>query len=271
VNWYLPGAVWKLVLVWLGDWKDVPAASRRTWWVSLGWGLLATVALTLLLVLKTRSLERGGWLESESAALVALEAAELISFNDAIWLDVFGNGFVLTAMISVSAGIAAFRRRPLFAIALALGYASLFIPVVIGWLAWGRTRPTIIASGIGSPGALLSSFPSGHLVQAIVAFGILCYLWLRNGRSFGERSLTCILYLLLVFTVALARLRLGAHWPSDMIAAAIIGFFWLAMVVRALRAAESVSAQGRPRTIDLEQHTLRSSPQMMFTPPAGDR
>jgi membrane-associated phospholipid phosphatase len=271
VNWYLPSAVWKLVLVWFDDWKNVPAAARRTWWVSLGWGLLATVVLTLVLVLQTRSLERGGWLARESAALVALEAAELISFNDAIWLDVFGNGFVLTAMIFVSAGIAASRGRPLIAIALALGYLSLFIPVVLGWLAWGRTRPTIIASGIGSPGGLLSSFPSGHLVQAVVAFGILCYLWLRNGRSIAERSVTCIVYLLLVCTVVLARLRLGAHWPSDMIAGAVIGFFWLAMVVRALRAAEKVSAQNRPRTVELEQHTHRSSPQMMFTPPPSCR
>jgi membrane-associated phospholipid phosphatase len=271
VSWYLPSAIWKLVLVWRSDWLNLPTAARRDWWVSLGWGLLATQLLTIALVLLTRRLEQGGWLEGEEAALVALEATEIISFNDAIWLDVFGNGFVLTAMMFVSAGFAAIRRRPIVSIALVLGYASLFIPLVSGWFVWGRMRPSVIASGMGSPGGSISSFPSGHLLQAIVAFGILFYLWLRSGRSIGERSLTCALYLLLVCTVALARLRLGAHWPSDMAAAAIIGFFWVAMVVRALRAAESAARASAPRTPDRDRHGDSPASELMFTPPRGDR
>jgi membrane-associated phospholipid phosphatase len=42
----------------------------------------------------------------------------------------------------------------------------------------------------------------------------------------------------LVIAVAFARLGLGTHWPSDIVAGAVIGGLWLAVVMHALRRAE---------------------------------
>jgi membrane-associated phospholipid phosphatase len=43
---------------------------------------------------------------------------------------------------------------------------------------------------------------------------------------------------LLTAIVGLGRIRLGAHWPSDVVAGAVVGGFWLWMLVRALRKGE---------------------------------
>jgi hypothetical protein len=49
------------------------------------------------------------------------------------------------------------------------------------------------------------------------------------------------IYLALLAIVAFARLRLGAHWPSDLAAALLVSGVWTAAVVYALRRAATVA------------------------------
>lgn len=258
MSWYLPGVVRRIARKWLLDWRALPERARHAWWKRLGWGLLAASILSLLLMAATRQLEGSGALQAEEAILARIGDIDLISFNDAIWLDVFGNGFALTALIVASAGIAASLHRPLVSVALLLGYGSLFLPVLIGWLTWQRDRPTLIADGLGSPGASISSFPSGHLVQAIVAFGLLIYLWIRSTRAPLERGLAAVVFLLLIAAASVSRLRLGAHWPSDMAAAALIGFFWLGAVIHALRSAERLAPAPAAASVPRSHRDVRA-------------
>jgi membrane-associated phospholipid phosphatase len=225
-------------------WVELPPAARRGWWVALGEGLVVAQALAIALVLAVRRLDARGGLAVEEAWVRRIGEIEALSFNSAIWLDVFGNGFLLTPLIAVTAAVAAHRRAPLLAVALVLGYASLFIPLFSCWLLWPRERPTFIADGIGSPGAALSSFPSGHLLQAVVAYGALWYLWCRSTGRWAERVTATILLVGVVTVVALARLRLGSHWPTDIAAALVLGAAWLALLVRALRRGERLAVAG---------------------------
>jgi undecaprenyl-diphosphatase len=242
VSWVSVGEAVGLWQRWREEWERVPSPARRAWWVGLGQGVLVVQAATLLLLAAARHLVDGGRLEREGELLLRLEAANLVSFNDAIWLDVFGNGFFLIPLMLAAAALATHRGAPLASVAILLGYGSLFVPVLTGWLLWPRLRPSLIAEGIGSPGASIGSFPSGHLVQALVAFGLLAYLWARASPSLVERVAVVTGAGALVAAVVVARLRLGAHWPSDMIAAVIIGALWVALVVRALRRAERRAA-----------------------------
>ena len=69
------------------------------------------------------------------------------------------------------------------------------------------------------------SFPSGHTMSAIAFYGLLALiLWQRGRRSWA------VLAGLWVPLVALSRVCLGAHYPSDVLASLAIGTIWLVLV-----------------------------------------
>ena len=80
-----------------------------------------------------------------------------------------------------------------------------------------------------------SSFPSGHtlVVAAFATAAALCVIRIRP----AARNLALALAIVWITLVALSRLVLGVHWPTDVLVAACIGAFLpLAMsVVLALR------------------------------------
>ena len=94
--------------------------------------------------------------------------------------------------------------------------------------------------------ALRSASPSTNLAHAAVActvYGFLIYLWFRDAPSSLERLLAIVLFVLWVGLIGSARLELGAHWPSDVIAGLFLGMSWLLVVILALRRAEATNAR----------------------------
>jgi undecaprenyl-diphosphatase len=85
--------------------------------------------------------------------------------------------------------------------------------------------------------APLHSFPSGHAALCIAVYGFLAYLWIRASKSVAEKVFAVVVVALLTTVVSLARVRLGSHWPSDIVAGAVIGIAWLVVVIVAYRGA----------------------------------
>jgi membrane-associated phospholipid phosphatase len=86
--------------------------------------------------------------------------------------------------------------------------AETFLKTVVG-----RTRPMGPAMG----------FPSGH-VTAVAAFALLLiYLTARMRLAAPARRLLAGAAILLVLLVGLARVLLGAHWPSDVLGGLLLG------------------------------------------------
>ncbi len=74
-------------------------------------------------------------------------------------------------------------------------------------------------------------FPSGHVVFAVVCFGGLAIVLSGIGGRYAvpARVAQCAL-VLLVAAMAMSRVYLGVHWPSDAAGALVMGGAWLMML-----------------------------------------
>lgn len=69
------------------------------------------------------------------------------------------------------------------------------------------------------------SFPSGHTITAATLYGFLTILLWQQGSNWA--ALTGAM----IPAVGFSRVYLGVHYPSDVIAAMILGVVWLAIVM----------------------------------------
>ena len=69
------------------------------------------------------------------------------------------------------------------------------------------------------------SFPSGHTIAAVSLYGLLAiFLWRRNRKGLALISGGWVL------AVALSRVYLGVHYPSDVLGALAVGIIWIILV-----------------------------------------
>lgn len=218
-------------------WITIPVAAKLRYAVTLGAGLVACCIFTAVLTLVAKWWAPRGLEEWDERVLRWLDAWNGISIQNAILTESFGNLAYMIPLVLVCTVIAARKRKPLLAISFPAAYILARGIVWVGWLLWDRARPTFILDGKASPP--LHSYPSGHVALAMSVYGILAYLWIRSSRSWAERVAAVVLLAALVTLTGAARVRLGTHWPSDVIAGIVIGVAWLAVVLRALHTSRS--------------------------------
>jgi undecaprenyl-diphosphatase len=237
-NWLLGLAVRSTVAAFRQAWSATPAAAKRRWMTTLAVGFAICAALMAAITLAARANESP--LRRWDERVIRLVERGPVSFSNAILLESFGNLTYLVPVTLAAAFVAARAGRPLVALTFPLAYALQRPLVLIGWWLWNRRRPEIIAAGIAAPP--LHSFPSGHVALMLSVYGLLAWLWVRASRSAAERTLAVLLLAVLLLTVGWARVRLGAHWPSDVLAGYVIGSAWLITVVRSLRKNPTLAA-----------------------------
>jgi len=142
-----------------------------------------------------------------------------------------GSAFLLVplALVCCVVLVRAGLPREAVAVAVSLGGAMLISDMVK--LLVSRPRPPVehLQSVSGS------SFPSGHATQAS-AFWFSLVLAAHTARAAPllSRSLAAAAVLIVV-AVALSRIYLGVHYPSDVIAGLLLGTGWAVYVARCLR------------------------------------
>lgn len=133
----------------------------------------------------------------------------------------------LSILVPVTALIGGFLARngrvaESWLLALSLAGVALFSRLAKLWFA--RPRPDVFPVIGEIP--LDASYPSAHTAQ-IVAFGVaLCWILKPEKQGLIYYSLT-VTALLLAALVALSRIYLQVHFPSDVVGGALLGMLWV--------------------------------------------
>jgi undecaprenyl-diphosphatase len=217
-------------------WITIPAGAKVRYAMTLGVGFVACLVLVTGMTFLGKWAAHHGLAAWDERMSRALDRQKLMSYQNAVLLESFGNLVYLIPLTTVCAIVAARRRRPLLAIGFLVAYYATKPIVALGWLLWDRDRPKVILDGKMAPP--LHSYPSGHVALALSVYGILAYLWIRNSKSWAERVTAVVLIAAIVCITGIARLRLGTHWPSDVIAGIVIGIAWLSVVLKAIHGSQ---------------------------------
>jgi len=99
-------------------------------------------------------------------------------------------------------------------------------------LAFHRARPTYASEF--NPSSW--SFPSGHAMDSLIVYGLFAY-WLGT-RYKAYRRIIYTAAAVLITAIGFARVYLGVHYLSDVVAGYSAGFVWLSVCVTGYQFAE---------------------------------
>lgn len=150
------------------------------------------------------------WLFQVIAELGGLELTSILML--ALFIYLWRGGFGADALV-----VLAFAG----AVGLELVYKNLFFhpgpPPSLSHADGPSLTEVIPGSGLGN------SFPSGHMVRAVVAYGLLAFVIGRLAPSRVVRLLALPVAILIIVAVAFDRLYLDVHWESDVIGGLLLG------------------------------------------------
>lgn len=78
--------------------------------------------------------------------------------------------------------------------------------------------------------AISFAYPSGHALRAAAVYGLAAWAWHRSSPP-RWRLIGVVLVALLATAIALSRLILGVHRPSEVVASVLLGLLWLGVVL----------------------------------------
>lgn len=221
----------------------VATARRGTGQRALGFGALIGLAgLGLFLWIAHQVSGQGGLTRLDQSAYQWLRD-RATPFGYGSWgvVSQLGGG---AAIFWIGAGMAlllAIRRRFLllagWAIALIGGGGLDYLLK----RAFQRPRPEPASEILAT---LSWSFPSGHSMASLIAYGMLAYLiWIEFTTSRGARQGAVLACAAMILAVGFSRLYLGVHYLSDVLGGFSAGGLWLTACISGLEIARRLKPQ----------------------------
>jgi len=112
-------------------------------------------------------------------------------------------------------------RESWFLAVAVMGEAIIFLSTT---LVIDRSRPDVSRLDAAPP---TSSFPSGHVAAAVALYGAIAVVVWTCSRRAWLRAWFATLAIGVPIAVALSRLYRGMHFPTDVVAGALLGGLWL--------------------------------------------
>jgi undecaprenyl-diphosphatase len=173
----------------------------------------------------------------EQAWLTRLDsrAAQFFHRHGTPWLvhafeDVtfFGSVYTLTVLgLAIALVLCALRRWSLLlgwvAALVGTGLLNRILKEIVR-----RLRPKLPEPWVTEPGW---SFPSGHAMGSLVAYGFLAYLLTRITPAHFPRRTVIVLLAGLILLIGFSRIYLGAHFLSDVIGGYAAAAVWLTFCI----------------------------------------
>jgi len=162
---------------------------------------------------------RGELARSDAAISAYVQSLRTVGVDTVmVAVTSLGDSIAITAVSAAVALWMIFRRqwRLLSGFLLTLLMATGFATLLKAWI--GIPRPIALYEG-----AQVFSFPSGHATMSATLFGILGFLAYR-GVVPAWRGGSVALFGALVGMIAVSRIYLAAHWPSDVAGGLLFGF-----------------------------------------------
>jgi membrane-associated phospholipid phosphatase len=147
-------------------------------------------------------------------------------------LSTIGSAAVYTPLFAVVVAWLAWRRLPRLAAFVAVTIALSPLINALVKHAVHRVRP-VLTDPVAHAGGM--SFPSGHAQSAIVAASLLLLVFLPVLRG-AWRPAAIVLAVVYVLAIGFARVTLGVHYVSDVLAGYALGAAWVAAMVAAFNA-----------------------------------
>ena len=133
------------------------------------------------------------------------------------YITFFGGSIAVSLITGISCIILVFKKQKKEAISIVIIVVLTTIINNIVKLIISRDRPEYILVNES-----FYSFPSGHAMGATALYGYLIYIFYNSNLKKQNKIIISVLLSILIISVCISRIILGAHYFSDIIAGIIL-------------------------------------------------
>ena len=219
-----------------GDWKAVTL--RLAAGAVVLWGLLSLIGLAVTHLLHSAGFHAADLSVDKWLAVHRTGALNVVTYiGTTMAQTTTAIGVTVVAVLLLRWRLGRWHESGIFITVMA-GELLIFLGITA---TIHEPRPPVARLDAAPP---TSSFPSGHTAAAVALYGgIAVMIFWIYGRSTVTRIAAGVLFCIPVY-VGLSRLYRGMHYPTDVLAGALLGGLWLLLVTKTLL---QPAAAPRPR------------------------
>ena len=144
---------------------------------------------------------------------------------------------IIVGLIVFSAIFFIYKKwRLLYTLLISVGIGELFVWIIKNII--DRPRPPLANTLVTESSY---SFPSGHTFVAIAFYGLLAYFIIQSEKNKTLKVISTIFAIVLILSISISRVYLGAHWPSDVFASLASGSAWLSILITSLKIKKKIN------------------------------